>query len=660
MSHTIRSTRGWRLPFLSLLLGATVTALTLTLTAAPADAQFVPPPAASSFTHATGHAAVPVKYRSVPTGPGEVCEQTPGVKSYAGYAEVEKGEFIFWWFFEARKTDPRKAELTSWINGGPGSSSMIGLFQELGPCGVDSEGKVTHNPYAWNEHSNLLIIDQPISTGFSYSQPSNGYVSSSGHIVNLGPSSDTSIECPSYVTDAGLQCGTFSSSSVRSTVNSTQAAAPNFWKTLQGFMGAFPQYSRKGFHFATESYGGHYGPVFNEYIENQNAKIANGELSDAKQIQLQTVILGNPWVNPKTQYEAYYEYAIDNYYDIHPYNASIRAQVHNNLYGPGNCVDQLDDCASSGIDSVCSTADTFCATEVEEFLDIISGRDEYDMRELQPDPFPPTFYVDYLNSPKVQEAIGAYTNFSESSITVGNTFSTTGDDAREEGTVQDIRKLLDKGIYVVIQVGDADYNCNIHGNLRVAEQIAAPGYSSAGFTNISTTTSHDDAVHGQVRQSSAFAFIRWYYSGHEVPFYQPRPSLQVFNRAIRGLDVATGKQRVVGEGSVKGYKTHGPKTSTFKEGSATVQNHVLPPDATYNTTTGAPNAYKGQAQSAAAAAKRKSSSRASSRHATTFSSSSSSRKQHGRSAAKSEHLRRGVALGARFGGSARKQQVLSP
>lgn len=35
------------------------------------------------------------------------------------------------------------------------------------------------------------------------------------------------------------------------------------WKTLQGFMGAFPEYSRSGFSFTTESYGGHYGPVFN-------------------------------------------------------------------------------------------------------------------------------------------------------------------------------------------------------------------------------------------------------------------------------------------------------------------------------------------------------------------------------------------------------------
>lgn len=53
-------------------------------------------------------------------------------------------------------------------------------------------------------------------------------------------------------------------------------------------MGAFPQYSRNGFHFATESYGGHYGPIFNEYLERQNAKNIPG----AKKIKLETVLIG--------------------------------------------------------------------------------------------------------------------------------------------------------------------------------------------------------------------------------------------------------------------------------------------------------------------------------------------------------------------------------
>lgn len=54
------------------------------------------------------------------------------IEQLLGYADVGVDEHIFWWFFEARNVDPTSAPLTVWINGGPGSSSMIGLFQENG------------------------------------------------------------------------------------------------------------------------------------------------------------------------------------------------------------------------------------------------------------------------------------------------------------------------------------------------------------------------------------------------------------------------------------------------------------------------------------------------------------------------------------------------
>ena len=109
-------------------------------------------------------------------------------------------------------------------------------------------------------------------------------------------------------------------------------------------MGAFPQYSRETFHFSSgtcrpllgtifvlliqktllESYGGHYGPVFNEYIQSQNARAIPG----AHNISLETVLIGNGWYNPliqvsfsgtdpkevdliyHTQYQAYYNFTV--------------------------------------------------------------------------------------------------------------------------------------------------------------------------------------------------------------------------------------------------------------------------------------------------------------------------------------------------------------
>ena len=255
-------------------------------------------------------------------------------------------------------------------------------------------------------------------------------------------------------------------------------------------------------------------------------------------------------------------------------------QWYNNLYGPGNCYDQTVDCYNRGINEICSAADNFCYQQVENLYDIYLGRDEYDFRELEPDPFPPTFYIDYLNTDSVQAAIGAYVNFSESSTPVGNAFGSTGDDDREIGTVEALKALIKQGVKLVMYFGDADYNCNWLGGQVVAGEVNATGYTDAGFMNISSS---DGVVHGQVRQSGTFAFVRIYESGHEVPFYQPLVALEVLNRTIHGLDIETGMTSVNST-----YRTSGPKVSSYQEGNATVQMEVVDTDEVYNTTTAQP------------------------------------------------------------------------
>lgn len=109
---------------------------------------------------------------------------------------------------------------------------------------------------------------------------------------------------------------------------------------------------------------------------------------------------------------------------------------------------------------------------MESVLDNVANRDEYDIRELSPDPFPYSYYVDYLNTPKVQQAIGAFVNFSESNSAVGNAFGSTGDDDRESGTIAAVRSLVEDGIYVVQFAGDADYNCKFFFSLNITRCLA--------------------------------------------------------------------------------------------------------------------------------------------------------------------------------------------
>ena len=86
------------------------------------------PANATGVTTITAPSGVQIRYKQ--PGKDGVCETTPGVNSYSGYVDLDAETHIFFWFFEAR-TNPGDAPLTLWLNGGPGSDSLIGLFQGM-------------------------------------------------------------------------------------------------------------------------------------------------------------------------------------------------------------------------------------------------------------------------------------------------------------------------------------------------------------------------------------------------------------------------------------------------------------------------------------------------------------------------------------------------
>lgn len=542
-------------------------------------AQFVTPP--SDLRTVTGAGGIPVRFKEVPSG---TCETNPNVKRFAGYVDVSPTQHMYFWMFEARNGNATSAPLTVRLDGGPGASSMNGLFSEMGPCTIDAAGNVVDNPNSFSLTSNVLFVDQPATVGFSYTVLTNASVSA--ETAQITPTQNCTIADPG--------CGTFSSPDPSLTSNSTVDSAAVFYRTMQGFMGTFPQYSANGIHINGQSYGGHYVPVFADYILQQNKRNVAGTV----QVPIKSITIEDGFFDTRVQFAAYFNYTVTpgNPYDLSPYNQSLQTQLFNNVWGPGGCQQQQAACNSNpppaDIAKVCSAADDFCVNNVEQFFDTNANRSEDDIRELLPDPFPPTFYMAYLNRADVQKNIGASTNFTLASIQVAEAYGATGDDSRTGALITNATaRLLAQGVTVAFYTGDADYDSNMIGTQIVADNVArqttggglSSSWARAGFVDMAPLS--DGQVPGQTKQADNFSFTRLFFAGHFSAFDSPEAALRIQQRAMAGVDIATGTAPM-GRGANK--TTVGTPTSEFREGPGTIQKSVTPPDAIYNTTTHVP------------------------------------------------------------------------
>lgn len=87
----------------------------------------------------------------------------------ASHIEVipEDNGNLFFWHFE-NKHIANKQRTVIWLNGGPGCSSEDGALMEIGPYRVKDEDHLVENEGSWHEFANLLFVDNPVGTGFSY------------------------------------------------------------------------------------------------------------------------------------------------------------------------------------------------------------------------------------------------------------------------------------------------------------------------------------------------------------------------------------------------------------------------------------------------------------------------------------------------------------
>ncbi|KAG9243500.1 Alpha/Beta hydrolase protein [Calycina marina] len=533
-------------------------------------------PPASNLTIVTSPAdsSITISYKSPPAGTCKTIFESQ--KQYTGWVHMP-GNYstnTFFWFIEARQPT---TELTIWLNGGPGSSSMLGLFAENGPCEVievaNGQFGTQARDWGWDRASNVLYIDQPNQVGFSYDTPTNcslDLLTDSLYTPEQSP--------PASQPSMTFLNGTFSSLNKYNTANTSETSGMAIWHMLQGFLSSFPQYSpasnsSMGVHLFAESYGGKYGPVFATVWEQQNKLRLNGTLPNSTiDINLESVGIINGCVDDLIQGPYYPGMTQNNTFGLTAINPTRAQLALDSFSTSGGCKDLITQCRAavaaqdptnggdvSSVNTLCASAYTICTDKViAPYND--AGRSIYDIGHFLPDSFPPSTYLELLNTASFQEAIGSPVNFTTTNWQIVQAFTDTGDYERQT-LVPDIAALLNAGIRVGFIYGDRDYICNWLGGEAISLAVAAqtsPSYAShfpaAGYAPIIVNTTY---IGGVVRQYGNLSFSRIYDAGHSVPAYQGETAFQVFARIIMGTAVGSGQLI-----DISNFNTTGPLNAT--------------------------------------------------------------------------------------------------
>ncbi|CAA2955665.1 serine carboxypeptidase-like 7 [Olea europaea subsp. europaea] len=184
---------------------------------------------------------------------------------YIGVGENEEVQ-LFYYFTESQG-NPSSDPLLLWLTGGPGCSGLFGVVYDIGPCTFDIDNyhgglpSILLNSYSWNAVANIIFIDAPVGTGYSY--------------VNTSQSYD-----PTDIT-----------------------TAKDLYAFLRKWLLNHPKFIKNHLYVSGESYGGKLAPMVSMEIVRGN------EAQLQPQMAFQGYIIGNGLTDPNIDFNARIPYA---------------------------------------------------------------------------------------------------------------------------------------------------------------------------------------------------------------------------------------------------------------------------------------------------------------------------------------------------------------
>eukprot|EP00931_Biecheleriopsis_adriatica_P044688 TRINITY_DN25587_c0_g1_i2.p1 TRINITY_DN25587_c0_g1~~TRINITY_DN25587_c0_g1_i2.p1 ORF type:complete len:487 (+),score=110.27 TRINITY_DN25587_c0_g1_i2:106-1461(+) len=402
-------------------------------------------------------------------GPNDAVLSLPQIgdlknKHFAGFAQVNSTteRELFYWFVEASTGNkPGVTHNIIWMNGGPGSSSIMGLLAEkIGPVAMDAAtGQLAENMHAWTRNSNVLIIDNPVGSGYSFTGKD------------------------SYV-------------------KTEEEMRKDYYTALQVFFAKHEEYRSNPLWVTGESYGGKYVPNVAYEIH------LRGELP------LKGVIIGNGVYSGKLQYPTVPEFA----YAMGLVDEHMKSKAEARF---NKCLQLIDAGKLSEAANFCEDTVRWLYASNETaggvFYYDVGLDDAGFIDDLT------AKLGEYLNSPATREALHVGNRSWRQADEKGPVSDSLLPDFVTEQGMRVMEKLLDadKGYRVVTYNGVRDGSlCNHLGNLLAMKALQWSG--TAGFEAAETVPWRPwNTLAGYKRSYGVLTYITLRNTGHLVPMIKP-------------------------------------------------------------------------------------------------------------------------------------------
>ncbi|KAI1487881.1 Alpha/Beta hydrolase protein [Biscogniauxia mediterranea] len=421
------------------------------------------------------------------------------VKMHAGHIEVtpEHHGNLFFWHFQNQHIANRQRTVI-WLNGGPGCSSEDGAMMEIGPYRLKDEDTLVYNNGSWHEFANLLFVDNPVGTGYSYVDTNN------------------------YVHELDEMAG-------------------QFVIFLEKWFSLFPEYEHDDLYIAGESYAGQHIPYVAKAILDRNK-----QPQTKVPWSLKGLMIGNGWVAPNEQYEAYLTFAYEK--NIVQKGSDTAGRLESQYR---ECRKELATLASNKVDDVA------CEAVLQELLRLTQTKNSkgesecvnmYDVRLKDTYPscgmnWPPdlAYVTPYLRKKEVTEALhvspNKNTGWTECNGAVGNAFSVKN----SKPSIELLPDLL-KEINVLLFSGAEDMICNHLGTEAFIGNMQWNGGKGFEISPGNWAPRRDWTFEGEAagfwQEARNLTYVLFYNASHMVPFDYPRRSRDMLDRFM-GVDIGS-------------------------------------------------------------------------------------------------------------------------